>query len=721
MIKNIRILSIISGLIAVLFLTACNNSVDFTINFNSNGGSEVSSITTDGNSTITLPDDPTKDGYSFGGWYWDNNTFSNLFTVNSLLDTPISSDLIVYAKWELIEIITTYEVRFVTNGGTNVSPIEVIDNTLMSFPQSTRTGYTLEGWYTSNDAGITLDAKWNFFSDRIGTDMTLYAKWVINSYTISFNSNLGSSVSQIIQDFNTSLSQPSDPIRDGHTFDGWYKDIELTQPFSFESMPAQNITLYAKWSPNLYEVTYHTTYEGSIYQINMSEDELIIKTELGNDFGVILTNQGRVLTWGQNGSGQLGIGSTRDAYVTDITTRFELNESEYIIDISVGLYHVLALSNLGNIYAWGSNGYGNLGDGTTTSSKIPLNISGQFDLNPDTQIISIYTGLGSSAALTSDYQLWVWGRNYSGQLGIGTTNNQLTPVNITNNIQLDNDEYINFVSLGWYHSGLVTSHSRVWMWGENGSGQLGNETTSDSLIPIEITNYFGLDEGDSIEKLYLGNDTSSAITLNHEVYTWGSTFQIKLGLTFEEYYGIYSVLKPYQVTQNFAFDEGEYAQTISMGYEHTLVLTNLGHVYGMGNDTWGSLGGSYTYLPKDISTSLGFDHLNIIMLESSWYSSIMVSAEGNIYILGYYYDHLGTGYDYIGAKTTQILYMFNQRIEVETKQVYYEELIDLSSLELEGYTFNGWYTSDSYYTLVSFNTMPSRNITLYGKYKINLN
>ncbi|VEU81099.1 RCC1 domain-containing protein [Haploplasma axanthum] len=715
-----KILGVISITVFLFFIVACNQNIQFTIYFDSNEGTTVSPITTDGKSTITIPNDPTKDGFEFGGWYWDNNTFNRPFTANSLLIAPISSNMTVYAKWKLIKVTpTTYEVRFVSNGGTYVSPMEVIDNTLMTYPQCSRTGYTLEGWYTSNDNGVTFDSKWNFFSDRIGTDMTLYAKWIINSYTISFNSNLGSSVTQITKDFNTSVSQPVDPIREGYMFGGWYRDAEFTQSFTFETMPAQNITLYAKWVPNLYEVTYHTVYEGSLYQISMSDDELIVKTELGSNFGVILTNQGRVFTWGKNTSGELGIGSTRDTYVTDITARFELEESDYIIDVSVGSFHVLALSNLGNIYVWGSNSYGNLGDGTTTSSKIPLNISSQFNLNSDTRIISIYTGLGSSAALTSDHQLWVWGRNDSGQLGIGTTNNQLTPMNITDSIQLNNDEYINQVSLGWNHSGLVTSQSRVWMWGDNSSGQLGNETKLDSLIPIEVTDYFVLDEGDTIEKIFLGKNTSSAITLTHEVFTWGSTHQIKLGLTFQEYYGIYSILKPHRVTQNFNFDEGEYAETISMGYEHTLVLSNLGRVYGMGNDTWGSLGGSNSYLPKNISKLLGFDDLNIIMIESNWYSSVMVSAEGNIYLLGSYYDHLGTGYDYIGAKSTKTLYMFNQVIEVKTKLVYYGELIDLSYLNLEGYTFDGWYTSNSYNLFISYSEMPSRNIIIYGIYKTN--
>ena len=104
MYKKMRLFSLVLGLISVLLLSACTNSVEFTINFDSNGGSEVSSIKTDGTSSITLPNDPIKDGYSFAGWYWDNGTFRDLFTVNSLLERGISGNLTVYAKWNEEEI-----------------------------------------------------------------------------------------------------------------------------------------------------------------------------------------------------------------------------------------------------------------------------------------------------------------------------------------------------------------------------------------------------------------------------------------------------------------------------------------------------------------------------------------------------------------------------------------------------------------------------------------
>ena len=83
-----------------LFISSCTSTVEFKISFDSNGGSLVEPIVTDGVSSITTPKDPVKEGFTFAGWYWDNNSFRELFTINSLLDRGITNDLTVYAKWQ---------------------------------------------------------------------------------------------------------------------------------------------------------------------------------------------------------------------------------------------------------------------------------------------------------------------------------------------------------------------------------------------------------------------------------------------------------------------------------------------------------------------------------------------------------------------------------------------------------------------------------------------
>ncbi|MCK7486330.1 MAG: InlB B-repeat-containing protein [Bacillus subtilis] len=96
------------------------------------------------------------------------------------------------------------------------------------------------------------------FTTMPAQNITLYAKWTINSYTISFNANGGSAVTSITQNYGTAVSAPADPTKTGYTFAGWYSDAGLTSAYTFTTMAAQNITLYAKWTINSYTITFNS-------------------------------------------------------------------------------------------------------------------------------------------------------------------------------------------------------------------------------------------------------------------------------------------------------------------------------------------------------------------------------------------------------------------------------------------------------------------------------
>ena len=111
-IKAKSIFTVIMITMSLFFLAACNsNPVNFVIDFDTNGGSIVESINYDGVTTITMPANPTKEGFVFDGWFWDNGTFLIPFTANSLLDTPLEEDLTVYAKWVVQDDELTTELK----------------------------------------------------------------------------------------------------------------------------------------------------------------------------------------------------------------------------------------------------------------------------------------------------------------------------------------------------------------------------------------------------------------------------------------------------------------------------------------------------------------------------------------------------------------------------------------------------------------------------------
>ena len=208
-----------------------------SVSFNSNGGSAVNSQSVLYNSAATAPSAPTRTGYTFAGWYNDAG-----LTTTFAFSTAITADTTLYAKWA----INSYTVSFNSNGGSAVDSQGVVYNSTATVPATpTRTGYTFAGWY--NDAVLTTAFA---FSTAITADTTLYAKWAINSYTVSFNSNGGSVVNSQSVVYNNTATSPAIPTRTGYTFVKWYSNSALTLTFNFTTPITNNITLYAKWTKN---------------------------------------------------------------------------------------------------------------------------------------------------------------------------------------------------------------------------------------------------------------------------------------------------------------------------------------------------------------------------------------------------------------------------------------------------------------------------------------
>ncbi|XMB73102.1 InlB B-repeat-containing protein [Mycoplasmatota bacterium WC30] len=210
------------------------NVNQYTISFSSNGGTAVTAITQDYNTSVSAPTEPTKTSYIFGGWYSDAG-----LTSEYSFDTMPASNITLYAKWNS----SLYTMTFDSNGGTAVGSITQTAGTAVAQPTDpTRTGYTFVDWYS--DPGLTSSYT---FTTMPSNNITLYAKWTVNSSTITFNSNGGSSVTAITQNYGTSVTEPSEPTKSGYIFDDWYSDIGLTTPYVFTTMPASSITIYAKW------------------------------------------------------------------------------------------------------------------------------------------------------------------------------------------------------------------------------------------------------------------------------------------------------------------------------------------------------------------------------------------------------------------------------------------------------------------------------------------
>ena len=223
----------------------------YTVSFDSNDGSSVAAQSVNYNTSASKPADPSMTGYTFAGWFTDKDC-----TTAYDFSSKVTGDITLYAKWN----INAYTVSFDSNGGSSVAAQSVDYNTTASKPADpSKTGYTFADWFTDKDGKTAYD-----FSSKVTGDITLYAKWNINSYKVSFESNGGSSVAAQSVAYNTTASKPADPSKTGYTFADWFTDKDCTKAYDFSSKVTGNITLYAKWNINSYKVSFESNGGSSV-------------------------------------------------------------------------------------------------------------------------------------------------------------------------------------------------------------------------------------------------------------------------------------------------------------------------------------------------------------------------------------------------------------------------------------------------------------------------
>ena len=215
--------------------------VSYTITYELNGGTNASENPASYNvesETITLKD-PVKPGYTFAGWYKDGE-FTDEITEIAQGST---GDITLYAKWELESYTITYELDGGTNAPENPAGYNVETETI-TLKDPVKTGYTFAGWYSADNSPVT-----EITQGSTG-DMTLYAKWELVSYTITYELDGGTNASENPASYNVESETITlkDPVKTGYTFAGWYKDGEFTtQVTEITQGTTGNITLYAKW------------------------------------------------------------------------------------------------------------------------------------------------------------------------------------------------------------------------------------------------------------------------------------------------------------------------------------------------------------------------------------------------------------------------------------------------------------------------------------------
>ncbi|OGA01288.1 MAG: hypothetical protein A3H35_20000, partial [Betaproteobacteria bacterium RIFCSPLOWO2_02_FULL_62_17] len=240
-------------------------------------------------------------------------------------------------------------------------------------------------------------------------------------------------------------------------------------------------------------------------------------------YSLALRAGGTVLAWGYNGAGQLGDGTTASR-VNPIQVPGLTN----VVSIAAAV-HSLALKSDGTVWAWGANTAGKLGDGTTTERHAPVQLLGPGGVGFLSGVVAIAAGGVGSLALKSDGTVWAWGSNVYGGLGDGTTTNRTTPVQVLGPGGVGFLSGVVAIVAGNVHSLALKSDGTVWAWGNNSDGRLGDGTTTNRTTPVQVLGPGGVGFLSGVAGIAAGNSHSLVLKSDGTVWAWGSNSNRNLG------------------------------------------------------------------------------------------------------------------------------------------------------------------------------------------------
>ncbi len=333
-----------------------------------------------------------------------------------------------------------------------------------------------------------------------------------------------------------------------------------------------------------------------VQEENTGDAGKVKMVSLGEHHSGIVTQGGSLYMWGINNCGQLGNGSTKNS-------RIPVKIMDDVTSVSLAGLHSGAITKDGSLYMWGNNDYGQLGNGTTEDSSVPVKIMDD--------VVSVSLGGYHSGAITKDGSLYMWGSNEYGQLGNGTVKDSRMPVKIMDNVV--------FVSLGWDYSGAITKDGSLYMWGSNYYGQLGNGTMENSSVPVKIIN--------NVASMSLGGGHSGAIMEDGSLYVWGYGYAGQLG-------------NGTKLDSNVPVKIMNDVIAMSLGAFHSGVVKKDGSLYMWGNNLSGQLGNGTT-TDSNVPIKIMND---VISLDLGETCSGTVKKDGSLYMWGSNYaGQLGNG------------------------------------------------------------------------------
>jgi alpha-tubulin suppressor-like RCC1 family protein len=297
-----------------------------------------------------------------------------------------------------------------------------------------------------------------------------------------------------------------------------------------------------------------------------------VQMAIGQEHGLLINEAGECWAWGSNNFGQLGDGTTTNRFNNDMT---QVAGGHTFVAIAAGARYSLGITDNGDMYAWGYNSYGNLGNGTSFTVELsPVLVSGGHSWT------QVSAGLVTTLAIDDSGNAWGWGYNTNGAIGDGSTTDSDVPVAVSGG-----HTWIK-VAAGHGHSAGITDSGAAYAWGSNSRGQIGDGTNTDSTVPVAVSGghtWTDIDVGMENTIFQAFNGHTAAIDANGAAYAWGYNGYGQLGDG---------------TTSNRntpgAVNGGHTCTAIAAGSAHTVMLDNKMQIQATGNNSYGQLGDGTT-------------------------------------------------------------------------------------------------------------------------------
>jgi uncharacterized repeat protein (TIGR01451 family) len=346
------------------------------------------------------------------------------------------------------------------------------------------------------------------------------------------------------------------------------------------------------------------TFNGSLYDTtffrpNPNPLTGITRVAAGDTHCLAVATDGSLIAYGSNFWGQLGDG-TRTNHGPSFVSAMPAVKA-----VAAGHTHSLAIKPNNSLWAWGGNGRGQLGDGSTTDRFLPVPVTGM------TSVKAVAGGSAHTLAVKNDGTVWAWGDNTFGQVGDGTNTNRSLPV------QVPGLSSVIAVAAGWNHSIAVRADGSVWTWGDNSQSQLGDGTNSNRNTPTQVGGLTGV--------ISVASEGTSTLALRNDgtVWSWGDNSSGQLGDGTKT-----SRTSPVQVTGLTG------VIAIASGITQSLALRTDGSIWSWGRNFSGELGLGPNGPTTQTTPARVVILTNAITIAGGGNASYGIAADGTMYAWG---------------------------------------------------------------------------------------